>query len=265
MSGAANSAAGAPAARPGGLRRAGIPLRRQSAEVRSTRSRRAVFALLLAVLVACGLWAAAWGGAAVLAIYGDLWTADSARRLDAGAGEVALRAYARAARLAPANADYLEGQGRILERLSQGYPPWGAQAAALLGEALARYREAAAERPTWPYVLAAIGRVKLKLGNPDEEFVRSLRRAAELGGWSPRVQLELLETALASWAILDAQTRTLLLGVLARALRLQPIRAMDLALRLGRGGLVDTLIVGDERMQKLFTDRRKVADAQRRG
>jgi len=205
---------------------------------------------VIVLIGAAALWAAAWGAASGLALYGD------AIARSAGGDPVrlarALRVYEGAARLDGLDPDYFRRRARMLESLADAEPIASEQSLERLTAALALYRESVARRPTWPYASVDVARVQLKLGNLDAELTGYLRWAWRCGAWSPWVQRELLGIGLAAWPLLDADTRVFFEGVLDRVLREQPRAALDLALDLGRRELVERHIEGNERLQALL-------------
>lgn len=211
---------------------------------------RSLLLLLLVSLCVAGVWVTARGTASVLALQGGRVASEAGD--DRAALAYALRIYGWAFGLDGLNPGYLENRGRILEQLAQGQPFASPEAAHLLEGALALYREASIRRPSWPYVYLSVARVKLKLGALDEEFGRSLRLAWVLGGWSLRVQLDLLEIGFAAWPLLNAERKELVGSVLTRALGMQPRPVLTLALRLGRRDLVEPFAERDDRLRRIL-------------
>jgi hypothetical protein len=206
--------------------------------------------LLLTLLVAAALWAGVWGAASGFALYGDALARGSAG--DRERLERALHAYDWAARLDGLDPDYPQRRGRMLEWMAQADAAAPGYSLDGLDAALALYREAAARRPSWPYVSVDIARVKLRLGLLDDELRAHIRWAWRCGAWSPRVQIELLSIGFAAWPLLDAETRAFFDGVLGRALETQPRQAANLALDSGRRDLLEPRAESDERLRQIL-------------
>jgi hypothetical protein len=213
---------------------------------------------LFALGVAVSL-AGAWGAASGLALYGD-----AVARAAGGEPARLARAvelYGWAARLDRRDPAHPERQGRLLERLADAESLGSGASLKRLSAALELYREAAARRPTWPYVSVDIARVKVKLGMLDGELDAHLRWAWRCGAWSLRVQRELLGIGLAAWPLLGPDSRRFFDDVLDRMLREQPAAAIDLSLDLGRRDLIEGRTAGSERLRALLETRARLRSA----
>ena len=197
------------------------------------RIERVLFALLCAVPLGTGIYAAALGGLADARYYNArtlLTAAAQAKRLPEEAGLASADASLLAAHeLEPANPLFVEQRARISEmralRLARADPA----ARALLRGALEEFRAAALMRPGSPYVWSAIAALKLRLDELDYEFYGALDRAARYGRWEPAVQLALADIGLAGWPLLAQPAKLLVLDAVARALPRQGAEIRRLA------------------------------------
>lgn len=161
-------------------------------------------------------------------------------------------AYAWAVRLDPLDPDHRQGLARVLELRAARLPPGGAETRALLHQALALYRGAALDRPSWPYTWLALARVKARLGELDADFDSALGSASRLGPWDPRLQALLLELVLPLWDLLGPESRDLASTALQRGVSARPAEVLKIAVRAGRADLVTPLVQGDAAREALL-------------
>ena len=156
-------------------------------------------------------------------------------------------AFAIAKFLDPLNPSLHHDSARALEWHTFRRNPSGEAAQAQMLAALREFRRAARLRPMWPYTWSAIGRLKLRLDQLDEEFDTAVERAVRLGPWEPEVQLAMAEIRLLAGFRLSDQSLELTETALQRALQTQPRGVIPLAVQIGEADLIRSLIGDDER------------------
>jgi hypothetical protein len=138
----------------------------------------------------------------------------------------------------PGNPDYLDLAGR-LKILEAGQPGVvGAEHRRLLESAAEDFRRALSSRPLWPYSWVNLLSTKDKLGQVDMEFNNALSRAAELGPWEPRVQLQVVDSGLRYWNRLGSAERELVQQKVLDGLKVQPRGVFAIVRDYGRADLV---------------------------
>jgi hypothetical protein len=186
------------------------------------RLRRIAMPLLVAPLLAAGIYAAAVRGLA------DAHYTTARLELTAGVPKdgaprpeaigPALASLREARMLEPANPHFVEQVARLEELQALRLGPRAPARREGLRQSLAQYREAAAMRPGSPYVWANIAMLKARLNDMDFEFYGALERAARLGPWEPQVQIAMVDIGMATWGWLAKPGREWVLGAMERGL-----------------------------------------------
>lgn len=128
------------------------------------------------------------------------------------------RRYAEwSVRLAPLNADYLEGLARIHEARHIMAGLGATEARADREKAAMLYRHSIALRPTWPYAHAALAYTLLRLGDKDQEMEQALSDAARLGPWEPAVMEAVIDIGLDAWFRISPSARQVVSDTLLRS------------------------------------------------
>ncbi len=144
----------------------------------------------------------------------DRWTATNSRRGLRDLNRVA-GYFSDSLAITPDNPWALEALGGLdLARVRLARVP--RDAVAYTRDARARFRRALEQRPTSPFLWANVARSKLLLDEIDDEFLKALRTANELGPWEPASQRSVLFSGLAAWGKLDAGLQRDLGAVIAR-------------------------------------------------
>ncbi|TXS89902.1 hypothetical protein FV139_19445 [Parahaliea maris] len=137
--------------------------------------------------------------------------------------DTARAALEKALALAPGNPELHANRGRLYQfRFEDRSLPLddirrGAE------QALASFEQAASLRPTWPYHWWDIARTEYVLQRTYQpEFYRALDNVTRFGPWLEDVQLFAADLALEHWGDLQAESRTLALANIDRALGRNP-------------------------------------------
>ncbi len=138
----------------------------------------------------------------------------------------------------PNNPDYLDFEGRLLILKSSQPGVMGGERRALLDAAAENFRQALSVRPRWPYSWVNLLAAKDKLGQVDTEFSMALGKAASLGPWEPRVQLQVVDSGLRYWGNLGSFERELVQQKVQDALKVQPRKVFEIVKAYGRPDLV---------------------------
>jgi len=93
----------------------------------------------------------------------------------------------------------------------------------------ADFRLALRQRPTSPFSWANFALSKLYLGEQDDELIRALGRAEELGPWEPEVQQAVIFVGLAVWNRLNPAQRAAVVGAMERGARRDPGKIAEIA------------------------------------
>ncbi len=144
----------------------------------------------------------------------------------------------RALRRFPRHPDYLDLAGRLQVLQASQPGVLGKARREYLESALAYYRQALSVRPLWPYSWANLLEVKDRLGVVDDEFVLALQRSIETGPWTPRVQLQVVNSGLRYWDALAAREQRMVREKAVDALSIQPREVLELVKAFGRPGLI---------------------------
>lgn len=138
----------------------------------------------------------------------------------------------------PNNPDFLDFAGRLSILQSSQPGVMGSEQRALLESAAANFRQALSVRASWPYSWVNLLSAKDKLGQVDMEFNQALKRAAGLGPWESRVQLQVVESGLRHWGKLGSVERTVVQQKVHDALKVQPRQAFAIVKDYGWPDLV---------------------------
>jgi len=126
-----------------------------------------------------------------------------------------LQYLAQSLRFSPDSAWPLEQKATLhLRMMRAATDPQLARAAAL--SANRDFHLALIERPTSPFAWGNLALTKLYLEERDDELVRALLRAEELGPWEPAVQQSVVFVGLALWNELDAAQQAVVFRAMAR-------------------------------------------------
>ena len=101
-------------------------------------------------------------------------------------------------------------------------------------QALENSRASTILRPGSPNAWADIARLKLPLGELDNELDNAIKNAARLGPWEPDVQLAIAAVAIEADRRLTPDARRAALAVMSNALKRQERAVVELAFRRGR-------------------------------
>jgi hypothetical protein len=185
-----------------------------------------VIAALLAVL--------AWSGLrSVAALHYRAASELTEEMLDAGGSNsagigAAAGRLGQAMRWFPEHPDYLDLAGNLQELQARQPGVVGRARREALQRAADHYRAALAARPLWPHSWANLLAVKDQLGAVDDEFMLALTRSAETGPWTPRVQLQVMESGLRHWDRLPAGGQDVVRDKVADALVIQPRKVFEI-------------------------------------
>jgi hypothetical protein len=149
----------------------------------------------------------------------------------------------------PNNPDYLDFAGRLKILAASQPGVVGGERRDLLESAASDFRQALAVRPLWPYSWVNLLSAKDKLGQVDLEFNSALTRAAELGPWEPRVQLQVINSGLRYWDQLGLTERDLVQSKIIDALRVQPRETFVIVKDYGRPDLVCGVDTGQSQIE----------------
>lgn len=128
-----------------------------------------------------------------------------------------------ALQIAPGNAQLLDDLGFLYAARAQGLgrpDPDSEQLAlqrALLADAAASYRAAAALRPTFPYTWVYLALAKHLLGEHDAEFWHAFDKGLQYGHSEAAVQPALGQIAFAQWSALGVNRQRLIAAMVATA------------------------------------------------
>lgn len=108
-------------------------------------------------------------------------------------------------------------------------------------KALQAFRQATAQRPSWPYAWSGLAYAKMVAGEFDQEFRHAMQQAVHYGPTRIGINKRIAEIGLISWPSLDLELRDLTLaqvGYAARYSRAARHELFTLAAELGREKLL---------------------------
>ncbi|MEK7435955.1 MAG: hypothetical protein AAB150_03635 [Pseudomonadota bacterium] len=136
-------------------------------------------------------------------------------------------------RYSPGNPWALEESGTLqLRSMSAARDPQLAEAAAR--SANVDFRMALVQRPTSPFSWASFALTKLYLGEQDDELVKALLRAEELGPWEPGVQQTVVFVGLSVWNRLNQAGQAAVLRAMQRGAQHNAAKIAEIAMTFNR-------------------------------
>jgi len=163
--------------------------------------------ILIFILVIAIFFTVRWGAAAVsheIAMYHFHTWNKHAVQPDTNEWERTQKLIAGAIELDPANADYLNDQGRFYEYSADRMMQSQTMHVFLLIKAVDSFRLASQLRPAWPVSWANLAMVKSKLGTIDDEFKLAIGNAMTHGKAYPAIYVPVTEAAISQWRFLSA-------------------------------------------------------------
>ena len=95
--------------------------------------------------------------------------------------------------------------------------------------AYANFRAALAQRPTSPFSWASVALTKLYLDERDDELIRALGHAEELGPWEPEVQQTVVFVGLSVWHKLNPAQQDAVVRAMQRGAQRNPGKIAEIA------------------------------------
>ena len=158
--------------------------------------------------------------------------------------EIARESMAKAVRLHPGQAAYLEDMGELLFQK----PTISAD---LQQQAEAYVRQAVALRPSWPYAWAQFAMARYRLTGWDAEVALALEKAIEFGPWEPSVQIIVAEIGLSSWQELSLGLKDKVIGHIAHSKPAEAAQVFGIAQKYGMAGPLCARMKGKPHWLKL--------------
>jgi hypothetical protein len=150
------------------------------------------------------------------------------QRINGDDGARAMRYLTQSLDYSPNNPWPLEESGALqLREMRAATNPQLAVAAAR--GANADFRLALRERPTSPFSWANFALSKLYLGEQDDELIRAIGRAEELGPWEPEVQQAVIFVGLTVWNRLNQVERAAVVRAMQRGAQRDPRKIAEIA------------------------------------
>ena len=164
----------------------------------------------------------------------------------------ALDSIQAAIKFDPNNPEYLGYEAELYRYKAIMPDTRPSKAIASYREALSKYRHLLTLRPSWAPYWSSIISIKYELWEYDELMITALNNAARLAPWFKSNQHIILRAGFHGWPFIDLETREVIDKTLERAMQLQPLETIRLALNQGFGERLTPYLEVDEDLQKVY-------------
>jgi len=152
----------------------------------------------------------------------------------------------------PTNPEYLGYEAELYRYKATMSDTRPSKAIGAYREALSKYRHLLTLRPSWAPYWSSIISIKYELWEYDELMITALNNAARLAPWFKSNQHIILRAGFHGWPFIDLETREVIDKTLERAMQLQPLETIRLALNQGFGERLTPYLEVDEDLQKVY-------------
>ena len=152
----------------------------------------------------------------------------------------------------PSNPEYLGYEVELYRYKAIMPDTRPSEAIAAYREALSKYRHLLTLRPSWAPYWSSIISIKYELWEYDEQMQSALNNAARLAPWFKSNQHIILRAGFHGWPFIDLETREVIDKTLERAMQLQPLETIRLALNQGFSERLTPYLEVDVDLQKVY-------------